>query len=57
MARTVGESEAMACNIIPAEEERPYTWLEDYLERLEGREARQGYYEGYPTCESFPEAA
>ncbi len=25
-------------------EERPYSWLEDCLERLEGREAREEYY-------------
>ena len=28
------------------EEDRGYSWLEDYLARLDGKEARQGYYAG-----------
>jgi hypothetical protein len=27
-----------------SEEDRHYTWLEDYLATLEGREAREEYY-------------
>jgi hypothetical protein len=39
------------------EEERPYTWLEDYLDRLEGKEVRWKYYECYDTCEHRTVAA
>lgn len=31
--------------MVEAEEESQYTWLEDHLEVLEGKEARQAYYE------------
>ena len=29
-----------------AEEDRRYSWLEDYLDRLDGKELRQDYYVG-----------
>lgn len=53
MSRAARESEAS----VHGAEERPYTWLEDYLERLEGKEARLGYYEYYPAHEYYSEAA
>lgn len=35
------------------EEERRYSWLEDCLERLEGREARQEYYARFEQVASW----
>lgn len=41
-----------------AEEERPYTWLEDYLERLEGKDAYREFQERcYGTSEYYALAA
>lgn len=57
MAQVARESEAVACGVTNTEEERHYTWLEDYLERLEGKEARHGYYENYLACEHYTEVA
>jgi hypothetical protein len=39
---TMSSAEDYRCS----EEDRVYSWLEDYLARLDGKEARQEYYLG-----------
>lgn len=55
MIKTVRES--AAAHGVHSEAECPYTWLEDHLERLEGKEARQEFYEHYFSYEYYSEAA
>jgi hypothetical protein len=43
---TMGASETGLRDQPGPEEERGYSWLEDYLVRLDGKEALQGYYLG-----------
>ncbi len=57
MAKVVRESEALTRGVTHTEEERHYTWLEDYLERLEGKEARRGYYKSYLAYGYYSEVA
>jgi len=46
----VGNTEAACKNARHEEEQSPHSWLEDYLDRLEGKEAREEYYDSYEYC-------
>ena len=46
----VRDTETASKNAQLEEECRPYSWLKDYLERLEGQEAREEYYSLYEHC-------
>jgi hypothetical protein len=46
----VGNTEAACKNTRPKEEHSPYSWLEDYLDRLEEKEAREECSDSYEYC-------
>jgi len=51
MENTAAGNTEAACKTAPAEEEQsPHSWLEDYLDRLEGKEAREEYCDSYEYC-------
>ena len=43
-AAAVGEAAGRRASAGGQEEDRRYSWLEDYLATLEGKEAREEYY-------------